>query len=107
MHEGLSNISTQIPLALARRLDARVDEERRDRPAVHPSRSSVIRAALAAYLVDTPDPKAATTEDEDEGEPVSGKPYFPGYVQTPKTHARKPKPSPVRQRTPRLPVSAL
>lgn len=63
-HEGYSNISTQIPLALARRLDARVDADRRNGTEGHASRSNVIRAALAAFLADMPDPKAAADGDE-------------------------------------------
>lgn len=62
MAEASQNISTQIPMTLARKLDARVDAERNHTPVGTVNRSSVIRAALAAFLADVADPKADTGE---------------------------------------------
>ncbi|MDX0601808.1 hypothetical protein GOD78_10965 [Sinorhizobium medicae] len=58
-NEGLQNISLQVPLSLARRLDVRCEIERRASPGTG-SRSTVIRAALDHFLADIPDPKRET-----------------------------------------------
>ncbi len=61
-HEAYQNVACQIPMALARRLDARVDTERGGMSLGHVTRSDIIRAALLAFLADTVDPKDAPAE---------------------------------------------
>lgn len=58
--ETIQNVAFQMPMSLARRLDAKVDAERNGAPVGNVNRSSVIRAALMAFLEDVPDPKADT-----------------------------------------------
>jgi metal-responsive CopG/Arc/MetJ family transcriptional regulator len=62
MAEASQNISTQIPMPLARKLDARVDAERAHTPVGTVNRSSIIRAALSVFLADVEDPKAEVGE---------------------------------------------
>ncbi|MFC6446918.1 ribbon-helix-helix domain-containing protein [Shinella zoogloeoides] len=59
MTEVMQNAAFNMPMSLARKLDAYVDQERNGAPVGNVNRSSVIRAALTAFLADTPDPKEA------------------------------------------------
>lgn len=61
--EGLHNLSLQVPVSLARRLDAKCEMVRKASPGTG-SRSNIIRAALDQFLADVPDPKAAADGDE-------------------------------------------
>lgn len=97
-HEGIANVSLQIPLSLARRLDARCEMERRASPGTG-SRSTVIRAALDAFLADIPDPRAtvAPTPRKNAAAPArddttDNRPYRPPLAPR---RTRKAEPAPV------------
>lgn len=106
--EGLANISTQISVSLARRLDAKVDAERKASPG-SASRSTIIRAALEYFLTDTPDPKdvlertrAASSERREQASMAS---YKPKVIAPPRRKREAAStPSPVRTRTRPAPV---
>lgn len=74
MTEVMQNAAFNMSMSLARRLDAKVDAERNGAPVGNVNRSSVIRAALAAFLADVPDPKdAASAVPMSAGRPESMK----------------------------------
>ena len=99
MTETIQNCAFQMPMSLARRLDAKVDAERRGQPVGNVNRSSIIRAALAAFLDGVPDPKAenATVALSSRGRSRAAILGIDG----PRRRAREitPAPSPVRTRT--------
>ncbi|PYE38832.1 hypothetical protein DFI02_13511 [Rhizobium sp. PP-F2F-G20b] len=91
-----TNVATQIPASLARKLDAMIDAERARSPLGTVNRSTAIRAALAAFLENVPDPK-----DQPES-PKRGYTRRPAPAPEITRH-----PAPVRTRTRRaLPVAA-
>lgn len=101
--EGLANVSLQIPLALARRLDAKCEIERKTAPGTG-SRSNVIRVALEQFLADVPDPKevpertrAASSERREQASMAS---YKPKVIAPPRRKREVvPAPAPIRTRT--------
>ena len=96
--EGLHNLSLQVPVALARRLDAKCDAERKASPG-NASRSTIIRAALEQFLADVPDPKA---ESETVAHSSRGRSRAAILgIDGPRRRKREvaPAPSPVRTRT--------
>ena len=99
MTEVMQNCAFQMGMPLARRLDAYVDQQRRGQPVGNVNRSSVIRAALAAFLEDVPDPKAenATVALSSRGRSRAAILGIDG----PRRRNREvaPAPSPVRTRT--------
>lgn len=110
MSEVMQQCAFNMPMSLARRLDAKVEAERNGAPVGHVNRSSVIRAALTAFLEGTPDPKnvpertrAASSERREQASMVA---YRPKTIAPPRR--RKPtasEPSPVRIRTRPAPVA--
>lgn len=99
MTETIQNCAFQMSMSLARRLDAKVDAERRGQPVGNVNRSSVIRAALAAFLADVPDPKAesetvATSSRGRSRRAILG-------IDGPRRRKREvvPSPAPIRTRT--------
>lgn len=102
MAEVAQHVCIQVPPALARRLDAKVDAERAGAPMGNVNRSSVIRAALTAFLDGVADPKDAPPERTKRRRvDTDAKPASRG-------HTRRPAPAPeIRTRTRRaLPVDA-
>lgn len=104
MSEVQQNLVFQAPMQLARRLDAYVDRERKGAPVGNVNRSSVIRAALAAFLEGVPDPKA-----ESETVAMSSRGRSRAAIlgiDSPRRRRREvaPAPSPVRTRTRRAPA---
>lgn len=103
--ETIQNVAFQMPMSLARRLDAYVEAAREDQPVGNVNRSSVIRAAIAAFLTDTPDPKAeseaiATSSRGRSRRAILG-------IDSPRRRkpAVAPEPLPVRTRTRPAPVA--
>lgn len=99
MSEVMQNAAFNMPMSLARRLDAYVDQERNGAPVGNVNRSSVIRAALAAFLEGVPDPKAenATVALSSRGRSRAAILGIDGPRR--RTRPVAPEPSPVRTRT--------
>ncbi len=99
MTETIQNCAFQMPMSLARRLDAKVEAERRGQPVGNVNRSSIIRAALAAFLEGVPDPKAETETVATSSRGRSRRAIL--GIDSPRRRkaAVAPEPSPVRTRT--------
>lgn len=95
MTETIQNCAFQMPMSL----DAKVDAERRGQPVGNVNRSSVIRAALAAFLEGVPDPKAKTETVATSSRGRSRRAIL--GIDSPRRRrtAVAPEPAPVRTRT--------